>query len=134
MTIAGDAWSVQRNSPSSALGKGMTTTVSSRKPFAYTNAAEDRCINRKAAWWLTRAMSTTTKLRMKASTAGTRCCSAIHNSRVLAISSAGGGLISMIRRVRAMAKTPSQNASRREIEAGADIGGRELETNVRIGG
>ena len=55
------------------------------------------------------------KLNTNAEIDGPRCLSASHNSRVVPIPSYGGTLMSMIRRVSAIAKTASQNASRRVL-------------------
>ncbi len=55
------------------------------------------------------------KLSTKAKIAGAICVSASQNSAVLVMLSEEGSLISMINSVNAMAKTPSQKASNREV-------------------
>ena len=61
------------------------------------------------------------KLSIKASMDGTICFSASQNSAVELISVVRGILISMISKVKAMAKTPSLKASRRAVGFFSDI-------------
>ncbi len=55
------------------------------------------------------------KLKTKANIDGQTCMSASHRSAVLLISVVDGILISMINKVNAIANTPSQKASNREL-------------------
>src|SRR6516164_3191065 len=65
------------------------------------------------------------KLNTNAKSDGLRGLRANHNSRVERIPSDAGILMSMIRSVSAMAKTPSQNASSRVLGCGSVMGASE---------
>src|SRR6185436_23959 len=56
-----------------------------------------------------------TKLKTNADTDGTMCLSASQKSAVLVISAVAGIFISIINNVKAIANTPSQKASNREL-------------------
>ena len=55
------------------------------------------------------------KLKIKANIEGEICLSANHKSELVFISTVDGSLISMINKVNAIANTPSQKASSREL-------------------
>src|SRR5262245_6430208 len=61
-------------------------------------------------------MRMTAKLRRNANTVGPKCPSADHKVAVLEATSGSGDRISMINNVSAIAKTPSQKASRRVFD------------------
>ena len=61
------------------------------------------------------------KLKIKANIDGIMCLSASQKSAVVLIFSVGGILISMINNVSAMANTPSQKASSREVSLDSDM-------------
>ena len=66
-------------------------------------------------------MKITMKLKIKAIIDGTTCPNASQKSAVLLISFVEGILISMISNVNAIANTPSQKASNRELGFGSDM-------------
>ena len=61
------------------------------------------------------------KLKTKANMDGAACFNAFQKSAVLLIFVADGILISMINNVNAIANTPSQKASNRELGFGSDM-------------
>ena len=61
------------------------------------------------------------KLKIKANMDGATCPNACQNSAVLLISVVEGILMSMISKVNAIANTPPQKASNRELGFGSDM-------------